>query len=149
MVQEKTCEAEAEVERRIGKREILTSLFKRSIRSFNLNDLNNIKSMGKSGSERDKISFARDCQEIEEETDRARKARIDELSLHQERNPASVSQLMTQIRESQNKENSLSDARVYHDPENRKQLWSNPRSRSNLHLSESKNPAALRFWIAA
>ena len=31
----------------------------------------------------------------------------------------------------------------------KEQLWSNPRSRSNLYYSESKNPAALRFWIAA
>ena len=42
-------------------------------------------------------NHAKDCQEIEElrricceETDRARQARIDELSLHQERNPATV-----------------------------------------------------------
>ena len=56
----------------------------------------------------------RDCQEIEElrricceETDRARQARIDELSLRPERNPTTVSQLMAQIRELQNKINSL------------------------------------------
>ena len=41
----------------------------------------------------------KDCQEIEElrricseETDRARQARIDELSMHQDRNPTTVSQ---------------------------------------------------------
>ena len=67
---------------------------------------------------------ARDCQEIEklriircEETDRARQARNDELSVHQERNPATASQLMTQIRELQDKVNSLSDAREFYDPE--------------------------------
>ena len=56
---------------------------------------------------------ARDCQEIEElrrnfceETDRARQARIDELSLHQERNPTSVSRLLTQIQDFLNKVNS-------------------------------------------
>ena len=32
-----------------------------------------------------------------EETDRARQARIDELSMHHERNPETVSQLMAQI----------------------------------------------------
>ena len=60
---------------------------------------------------------AKDCQEIEElrricceETDRARRARIGELSLHQERNLTTVSQLLTQIQDSQNKANSLSDA---------------------------------------
>ena len=49
-------------------------------------------------------NHARKCQEIEdlrriccEETDRAKQARIDELSLHQERNPAIVSQLLIQI----------------------------------------------------
>ena len=67
---------------------------------------------------------ARDCQAIEElrrirceEKHRARQARIDELSMHQERNPTTVSQLMDQMRELQNKVNSLSDARTFYDPE--------------------------------
>ena len=37
--------------------------------------------------------------------------------MQQERNPTSVSQMMAQIRELQNKVNSLSDARVFYDPE--------------------------------
>ena len=41
------------------------------------------------------------------------------LSLHQERNPTTLSQLLTQIRELQNKLNSLSDAREFFDPESR------------------------------
>ena len=70
---------------------------------------------------------ARDCQEIEElrsirceEADRARQARSDELSLHQERNPTIVSQLLTQIRELQNKVHlepgraAILDCRVIH-----------------------------------
>ena len=52
-----------------------------------------------------------------EETDRARQARIDELSMHQERNPKTASQLLTQIRDLQNKVNSLSDGREFYDPE--------------------------------
>ena len=67
---------------------------------------------------------ATDCQEIEEsrtdcceETDRARQARIDELSVQQERNPTTVSQLLAQIRDLQNKINSLSGAREFYDPE--------------------------------
>ena len=63
---------------------------------------------------------AKDCQEIEElrricceEADRARQARIDELSLRQERNPTTVSQLLTQIQDLQNKVNSLSDTREF------------------------------------
>ena len=52
----------------------------------------------------------KNCQEIEElrricceETDRARQARIDELSMQQQRNPATVSQMKAQIRDFQNK----------------------------------------------
>ena len=74
---------------------------------------------------------ARDCQDIErwrrfccDETDRAKQARIDELSMYQERNPTTVSQLMAQIQELQNKVNSLSDAREFYHPESGKQLWS-------------------------
>ena len=57
------------------------------------------------------------CQEIAElrricceETDRARQARIDELSMQQKRNPATASQLLTKIRIKRTKANSLSDA---------------------------------------
>ena len=67
---------------------------------------------------------ARDCQESEElrricceEANRARQARIDELSTHQERNPTTVTQLLTLIQELQNKVNSLSDAKEFYDPE--------------------------------
>ena len=69
-------------------------------------------------------NHARDCQKIEElrstcceEADRARQARIDELSVQQEWNPTTVSQMMAQTRELQNKVNSLSDAREFYDPE--------------------------------
>ena len=61
---------------------------------------------------------AKDCQEIEEsrtdcceETDRARQARNDELSMHQERNPTTESQLLTQNQDLQNKVNSLCQMR--------------------------------------
>ena len=64
------------------------------------------------------------CQEIEElrsicceQSHRARQARTDELSLKQERNPTTVSQMVAQIREIQNKVNSLSVARELYDPE--------------------------------
>ena len=67
---------------------------------------------------------AKDFQEIEElrrtcceEADRARQARIDELFVHQERNPETVRQLMTRIQDLQNKVNSLSDSREFYDPE--------------------------------
>ena len=69
-------------------------------------------------------SRTKDCQEIEElrrrcceESDRARQAKLDELSMMQQRDPQTVSQLLAQMRESQNKVNSLSDAREFHDPE--------------------------------
>ena len=67
---------------------------------------------------------ATDCQEIEElrsvcceEADRARQARGDKLSSQQERNPTAVSQVIAQIRELQNKMDSLSDAREFYYPE--------------------------------
>ena len=73
------------------------------------------------------------CQDIEElrricceETLSARQARFDELSMHQERNPTTVSQLLTQIQDLQNKVNSLSDARNFYDLDTAKQLWSTP-----------------------
>ena len=69
-------------------------------------------------------SRTKDCQEIEElrrrcceESDRARQAKLDELSVMQQRDPQTVSQLLAQMRESQDKVNSLSDAREFHDPE--------------------------------
>ena len=69
-------------------------------------------------------NHAWDCQEIEEfrricgeETEQARQARGQELSLKQRRNPATVSQTIAQIQDSQNKVNSLSDAREFYDPE--------------------------------
>ena len=43
--------------------------------------------------------------------------RVDELSMQQERNPTTVSQLLTQIQDWQNKVNSLRDARDFYDPE--------------------------------
>ena len=156
------------------KREILTSLFRRSIRCLNLNDISFIKQVdGQIRLKEFKISLcgelelrsrlfredhARYRQEIEEllricceESNRARQARIDELSMHQERNPTTVSQLLAQIRELQKKVNSLSDAREYYDPEtaNSEQLLSDPRSQSTLEHSESQNRALPRFWIAA
>ena len=64
------------------------------------------------------------CQDIEElrricceETHSARQARFDELSMRQQKNPTTVSQLLTQIHDLQNKVNSLSDARIFDDPD--------------------------------
>ena len=69
-------------------------------------------------------SRTKDGQEIEElrrrcceESDRARQAKLDELSVMQQRDPQTVSQLLAQMRESKDKANSLSDAREFHDPE--------------------------------
>ena len=125
----------------IGKREIRILPFMRSIRSSSPNDKDLQQANQRADqAQRDNISLygelemrnglfrenqAKDCQEIEElrricceETDhRARQARIDELSMHQERNLTIVSQLLTQILDSQNKVNSLSDASEFCDPE--------------------------------
>ena len=105
------------------KRKIRILLFIRSIRSSSPNDYSYNKPIdGHIKAQREKIrlygelelknrlfqeNHARGCQEIEElrrvcceEADRARQARFDELSMHQERNP--VSQLLTQIQDLQN-----------------------------------------------
>ena len=109
--------------REIGKSEILKLLFERSIKKI---------SARADQAQTDKISLhgeselrnwlfqknhARDCQEIAElrricceETDQARKQEL-KLSMQQQRNPTTVSQMMAKIRELQNKVNSLSDAR--------------------------------------
>ena len=52
-----------------------------------------------------------------EEAVQARQARSEELSVQQRRNPATVSQMMTQIHVLQNKVNSLLDVREFYDPE--------------------------------
>ena len=79
-----------------------------------------------------------------EETDRARQARIEEyLSLHQERNPTTVGQLLTQIQGFQNKVKSL-----FLRSWNSEQLWSDPCSQSTLYIP-SQDHALPRFWIAA
>ena len=67
---------------------------------------------------------ARDCQETEElrriccaEADRARQLKYDEPSTQKEDNPSAVNQFMVQIQELQDKVNSLTDAKEFHDPE--------------------------------
>ena len=120
----------------IERRKNLRSVFMKSIKNLNLNDFSYIMQVdGHIRLRETKISLygelemrnrlfrenqAKDCQEIEElrrtcceEADRARQARIDELSMHQERR----SPMLTQIRELQNKVNSLSDAKEFYDPE--------------------------------
>ena len=144
----------------------------RSIKSSNLNDfLPQQANRWADQAQRDRISLygelemrsrlfqkhhARDSREIEEsrrtcceEADRARQARIDELSMHQERSVTIVSQLLTLMKASQKKVNSLSDARVLYDPESGSSSGVNSRSQSVLYYSESQNDASPRFWIAA
>ena len=77
------------------------------------------------------------------------KQEVNELSVQQRRNPTTVSQMMAQIQDLQNKVNFLSGAREFYDPESGEQLWSDPRSWSNFYDSEFQNFAALRLWIAA
>ena len=69
--------------------------------------------------------------------------------MQQERNPTTVSHMMAQIWDVQNKVNYLSDAREFGSSWISEQLWSDPRSQSTVHFSESQNHASLRFWISA
>ena len=103
--------------REIGKSNVRISLFKRSIKNLNLTDFSYIKqvdgqmrlretklALWRIGFEKQALSTRsckRECQAIEElrrlcceETDRARQAGIDEVSLHQERNSMSVTQIV-------------------------------------------------------
>ena len=64
-------------------------------------------------------------------------------------NPTTVSQLLTQIRELQNKINSLSDARENNDPETGSSSGATHVPDQDPYYSESPNLAALRIWIAA
>ena len=93
---------------------------------------------------------AKYCQEIEElrricceEIDRARQAKHDELSMYQESNPTTVSQLLTQIQDLQNKANSLSDTREFYDPET-----ASSTSPVNPRLFRVSENALPRIWIA-
>ena len=93
-------------------------------------------------------SRVRNCQEVEElrilcctETERARRARIDELSMQQEKNPSTVSQLLNQIQDFKNKVNSLADLKEFYDPETASSSGATPRSQSTLYFSESQNLA--------
>ena len=69
-------------------------------------------------------SRARNCQEIVElrrfcslEAEKTRQSRIEELSKNQERRPSVVNHLMSKIQKLQNKANSLTDEREFHDPD--------------------------------
>ena len=76
----------------------------------------------------------RDCHEIKElrrfcyeEADKTIQSRIEEMVMNQD-GPSVVNQDMSEIQELQNKVNSLTDARDFHDPEGRiQQLWIIPR----------------------
>ena len=64
----------------------------------------------------------RTCHEIEElgricreKTNQVRQLKTDALSLRQEKDPNTVSQLLTQVQKSQNQVNSFEDAREFHD----------------------------------
>ena len=69
-------------------------------------------------------SRTKDCQELKncegvavKRVTELDKQKLDELSMMQQRDPQTVSQFLAQMRESQDKVNSLSDAREFHDPE--------------------------------
>ena len=84
-----------------------------------------------------------------DETDHARQGRIEELSMQQQRNLTIVCQMMAQIRDLQNKVNSLSGARALYDPELGSSSGATHVPDQATSISESQNLAALRFWIVA
>ena len=76
-------------------------------------------------------------------------ARIDGVSMHQERNPTTVSQLSTRVQDLQNNVNSLSDTKDFYDPESGSSSGMSHVFQSTLENSESQNLALPRFGIAA
>ena len=122
LAQRRLHEAEADVEVKHWKREIRIIVLYELNQEFESQRLKPQEAnQWADRAQRDKISLygelemrsglfretqAKDCQEIEEsrricceETDRTRQARIDELSMHQERNPSAVGQFLTQTLE--------------------------------------------------
>ena len=98
---------------------------------------------------------AKDCQEIEElrrvcceETDRARQARVDELSMHQEESYDCESVVDSNSGFTEQSKFIVRRERILRSC-NSEQLWSDSRSQSTLHNSESPDHALPRFWIAA
>ena len=85
------------------------------------------------------------CEELEQ----TRKARSEELSLQQRRNSTTVSQMMAQIQDLQNKVNSLSDGREFYDPESGSSSGATHVLDQTSTILSSQNLATLRFWIAA
>ena len=120
--QQRLYEAETDVEVwSTGRREIQILLFVRSIRSSSpkdysnnrlINGLTRLREINKENwkwgidsTEKIKEKIAEKLKNWEE-TDRARRARNDELSLRQERNHTTVSQFLTQVQDLQNRVNS-------------------------------------------
>ena len=102
----------------IGNEEMLILPSIKPIENSNLKDWSCIRRIN--GQIRLDSRAKKNCQEIEElrricreERERARQLRIDELSLQQERNSSTVSQLLTQIHDLQYKVNSLTDKRDF------------------------------------
>ena len=72
-------------------------------------------------------------------------AKLDELSMIQQRNPQTVSQLLAQMRKLQEKVNSMTDAREFHDPETASSCGASHVTNN----SEFQNYGWPRIWIAA
>ena len=70
--------------------------------------------------------------------------------MHQERNPATVSELLAQIQDLQNKANSLSDAREkLYDAETESSSGATQVPSQPSATPSPQDHASLRFWIAA
>ena len=107
MAQQKLCEAEAEVE-----------ASKRSIKNLNLSDFSYTKQVDGQIRLREKRLVCMDNRNREiGSSKKIMQGIAKKLKNWDERNPTTVSQMMAQIRESQNKVNSLSDAREFYDLE--------------------------------
>ena len=150
----------------IGKREILILLFMRLIKNWSLNDwsysrrtngLNRLKEWRIHCGEMEMRNrfFCRNSRKIlprswrvAKKTDRAGHARIDDLSTHQKRDPAAMSQLLTQIPQLQTESIPCQMRENFSRSWNSEQLWSVPRSFVNpwlFRVPEQCHAAILTF----
>ena len=155
-----------------GSKGVRKSLFTNPIENKNLKDSSLIKRIygqtlltekeficvenGKWGNTLFQESRTKDCWEFEElrnrcyeVSDKARQTKLDGLSMKQQRNPHTVSQLLAQKRELQNKVKFLVWCKRFSWSWNSEQLWCVPRYWSTSNSSEYQNSAWPRFWIAA
>ena len=118
--------------------------------------------MGRSGSERDKMSFCMEnwnwgvdsTEKVKQKIAKKLRRIVAKKLMERDKREVmscltTVSQLLSQIHDLQNKVNSLSDARAFEDPEAASSSGATHVPDRTAKKSESQDHALPRFWIAA